>query len=74
MKDNFTCYTQGEDCTFRKILDQFGWFVTDNGKWKVMPYIYADTGEQCRINYCPSCGQNIRDVIIPASEENQEEK
>lgn len=74
MKDNLTCYTQGHQCTFRKILDQFGWFVTADGKLNVMPHIYADTGERFRINYCPSCGQNIRDVIIPAPDTNQEEK
>ena len=71
MKDNLTCYTQGHQCTFRKILDQFGWFVTADGKWNVMPQITADTGERFRVNYCPSCGQNIRDVIIAAPNEEE---
>ena len=73
MKDNLICYTQGDDCTFRKILNNFEWLAID-GKCNVMPHLISETGERCRLNYCPSCGQNIRDVITAAPDAEEERR
>jgi hypothetical protein len=50
---------------FPKFLEMFSWFnYADDGSRRVMP-VLKDT--LYRINYCPSCGDWIRDIEIDAN-------
>ena len=41
-----------------------GWMKLENGT-KCMPYIKGHSDENMyRVNYCPSCGEYVRDVMI----------
>jgi hypothetical protein len=41
-----------------------GWFRLSDSE-KCLPYIKGENGEVTyRINYCPSCGKNIRGIIL----------
>lgn len=39
------------------------WMRTGDGS-KCMPYTRSDDNTMYRVNYCPSCGKNIRDIMI----------
>ncbi len=38
----------------------FQWFTIEDDAFLIMPYL----GNQVRINYCPSCGADVRDCIV----------
>ena len=40
-----------------------GWMETKDGR-KCMPYITKHDATMYRVNYCPSCGKYVRDVIV----------
>lgn len=48
------------------------WFNDDNGQnILVMPHILiSNTTERLRVNYCPTCGHNIRAIQIPRKQFN----
>ena len=46
---------------FLKIAPHLGWFMLDD-KF-IMPYI-ANTRPQLRVNFCPSCGKEVRDIEL----------
>ena len=51
---------------FPKLIPLFNWFtyVEDNGnKMLCMPYLEI-RGEKWRVNYCPSCGKEVRGGTI----------
>lgn len=53
---------------FEEIIPELGWFKTiqENKDDKIifmMPYI-ENKGVKYRVNFCPSCGTNIRSIII----------
>jgi hypothetical protein len=62
---------------FQKTAKHFDWmsFNDDNGQnILVMPHIlinnnYVDT-ERLRVNYCPTCGHNVRDIQLPRKQFN----
>ena len=56
---------------FPKIAYRFGWFsYTDDNNRQVylMPHITENDGERIRVNNCPVCGTEIRDISIPEDE------
>ena len=56
-KENKPC------CVYILQLD-LGWFFTDKGE-RCLPFIKSkDEDVMFRVNYCPSCGKNIRDIMI----------
>lgn len=54
---------------FPKMIDRFSWFVFmgDHSR-RCMPYIRRTDGEW-RINFCPSCGSDVRAVEIDENDE-----
>ncbi len=49
--------------SFEKNIRNFGWFKLDHlgEEQYLMPHIL---GTNYRINFCPSCGKEVRDVIL----------
>jgi hypothetical protein len=53
---------------FQKLLHNFGWFSlpAEGGDKLCMPYMYNTLNEKIRVNNCPVCGANVRDIqIVP---------
>ncbi len=48
-------------CVLEKI--NIGWMYLDDGS-RCLPYISNFKGDMYRVNYCPSCGKYVRDIII----------
>ena len=46
---------------FPSFIPTFCWIKLNNDY--IMPYTESK-GERLRINYCPSCGSNVRDISI----------
>ena len=48
---------------FEKNIHKFGWFKIDHlgEEQYLMPHIL---GTNYRINFCPSCGKEVRDIIL----------
>jgi hypothetical protein len=47
---------------FKEIAHNFGWFRLEDGT-KVMPFLPPrDNLGEIRVNYCPSCGKEIRNI------------
>lgn len=43
----------------------FYWLTDESGTLLVMPYLQApNEGDKWRVNYCPSCGADVRDCVI----------
>ena len=51
---------------FKEIIFSFSWMTTGEGKDKFycMPYIPISVNKW-RVNNCPSCGKEIRNIRIP---------
>jgi hypothetical protein len=49
--------------SFKKNIHNFGWFKLDHlgEEQYLMPHIL---GTNYRINFCPSCGKEVRDVVL----------
>lgn len=49
--------------SFQKNIHNFGWFKLDHlGEDQyLMPHIL---GTNYRINFCPSCGKEVRDIVL----------
>jgi hypothetical protein len=60
---------------FRKIAKRLSWYSygEDDEKTLIMPFIFNAPGEY-RVNFCPSCGKNIRDIEIKESDFRQIDK
>ena len=55
-------YKFGKQCC--EVLDLVVlWFKTQDGD-KILPHLIGTDGNKYRVNYCPSCGKNIRAIII----------
>ena len=54
---------------FEKIGFQFCWFSYHDYETGtdvfLMPYLTELNGEKIRVNHCPVCGKEIRDIKIP---------
>ncbi len=53
--------------SFNKIMHLFKWFSyqDDNGNTGyVMPYLESNDNKRLRINNCPVCGKNIRNIEL----------
>jgi len=60
MKDKHCCES------FKHFIDIFYWMTYVDKKDKIkyiMPYTYQD-GIKYRVNYCPSCGAEVRDIEL----------
>lgn len=55
---------------FPKIATQFSWFVSEGRTLFVMPNIDLPDNK-FRVNYCPSCGAEIRSIKVPEKQFNQ---
>lgn len=45
-----------------------GWFEFDDGSL-TMPYIFdIENNIKYRVNFCPSCGKNIRGIVLKPEE------
>lgn len=51
--------------TFEKMLGLFGWFRVEynEGTYYTMPYL-EHSGVKWRVNNCPSCGAEVRDIEL----------
>jgi hypothetical protein len=48
-----------------KLIKSFFWYYFVNyPEYRAMPCIPDTDGYKWRVNYCPSCGQNVRDCVI----------
>jgi hypothetical protein len=57
------CTIHGVCCGVLEKMN-LGWMKLENGT-KCMPYIKGHSDENMyRVNYCPSCGEYVRDVMI----------
>ena len=52
--------------SFKEFITKFGWFKTDDNIC-LMPHIKCGE-KRMRINYCPSCGKEIRDIHLSEDE------
>ena len=57
---------------FLDITDRFKWFITDDGKYRLMPCIVTESGDY-RANYCPSCGAYIRNIKTALRDAGEED-
>ena len=58
---------------FPGLLACFHWFYyTDDNEvnYYLMPNLRNDKGEKIRVNHCPVCGTEIRDIMISEEEFN----
>ena len=55
MKDKHCCKS------FKNFIKKFYWMTLD--KKYIMPYTYVD-GIKYRVNHCPSCGADVRDIEL----------
>lgn len=55
MKDKHCCES------FKHFINIFYWMILD--KKYIMPYTYVD-GIKYRVNHCPSCGAEVRDIEL----------
>jgi hypothetical protein len=57
---------------FEKLAEEFDWMsYVDNGeKILIMPHIVGTDYIKYRINNCPSCGAEVRDIEITETEFN----
>jgi len=55
--------------TFRKMLSAFQWFTytEEDSDTMLMPCIEVN-GMKWRVNHCPSCGKEVRNVLISKDE------
>lgn len=60
MKDKHCCDA------FKDFIPMFNWFAYDDKGVKiyVMPCMQVEQSNKLRINHCPSCGANIRDIEL----------
>jgi len=47
-----------------KIQNSFKWMITDDKRSRLMPHLGINDHENIRVNFCPVCGVNCRDVQI----------
>lgn len=45
---------------------EIGWMNTEDGK-RLMPFIKSEDGNMYRVNFCPSCGTEIRNITLKYS-------
>ena len=46
-------------------LSLFDWYsLEDHPDLLIMPYFFRSRKRHWRVNYCPSCGANRRDVVV----------
>lgn len=52
------------DCFEKHIANECDWMgFVDNGQTTlVMPYFQNKEGKMMRFNFCPICGENVRDI------------
>ena len=48
---------------FLNMMDEFQWFITEDGKYLLMPCINTGSSNY-RVNYCPSCGAHVRNIKL----------
>ena len=60
MKDKHCCES------FKDFIPLLNWFAYDDigVKIYVMPYMQIEQSNKLRVNYCPSCGTEIRDIEL----------
>ena len=52
---------------FKQIIHKVNWFSYTNDEGEiimVMPNVIGTDGNKYRINHCPSCGSNIRELKL----------
>lgn len=49
---------------------EIGWMNTEEGT-RLMPYIEGDDGNMYRVNFCPSCGTEIRHITLKYSSDEK---
>lgn len=53
---------------FESMVSEFQWYsVAENKVYYCMPCIVSN-GLSWRVNFCPSCGENVRSIRIEAEE------
>lgn len=56
---------------FQFMIPSFAWFKYDDdqeGTIYLMPCIETMDGEKYRVNHCPSCGKEVRGIMIPEAD------
>jgi hypothetical protein len=52
---------------FEDMAKRFSWmgYEANGQRLACMPHIYGSNGERWRVNYCPSCGREVRSIEVP---------
>ena len=59
MKDKYCCES------FKDFIPLFNWMTYNlEGAKYIMPHIIVNDNYKLRVNYCPSCGTEIRDIEL----------
>jgi len=59
MKDKHCCES------FKHFIPLFNWMTYNlEGAKYIMPHIIVNDNYKLRVNYCPSCGAEIRDIEL----------
>jgi hypothetical protein len=53
---------------FMKITHNFRWFVDPDGNFCMPCLPENNRDELIRLNFCPSCGKEVRMIVIPKNE------
>lgn len=56
---------------FEKMKNKFDWMQISNTNILVMPH-FDISEEKIRINYCPSCGEEISDIELEIEIKNKD--
>lgn len=58
------------DCceVWPRILHAFRWMAfADFPELRAMPHVHGADGTDWRVNHCPACGVELREVVVEAS-------